>query len=111
MKFLSVNLGKLVNISCKITGKDGTSLPGKIALKSDSKLIKKLIEPIKDNKVIITGTNGKTTTSGLIAHILTTSGKSVVHNKEGANTKTGIATTLIKNSNFFRKFNKRCSRF
>ncbi|EMT39653.1 UDP-N-acetylmuramyl tripeptide synthase [Thermoanaerobacter thermohydrosulfuricus] len=106
MKFLGVNIGKLINISCKITGKGGTSLPGKIALKYDSKLIEKLIGPIKNNKVIITGTNGKTTTSGLIASILTTAGKSVVHNKEGANMKTGIATALIKSSNFLGNLQK-----
>lgn len=111
MKFLSVNLGKLVNISCKITGKGGTSLPGKIALKSDSRLIKKLIEPLKESKVMITGTNGKTTTSGLIAHILNTAGKSVVHNKEGANMKTGIATALIKSSDFLGNLKKEAAVF
>ncbi|MDK2794315.1 MAG: hypothetical protein PWP75_944 [Caldanaerobacter sp.] len=98
MKGLGVAIGKLVNISCKITGKGGTSLPGKIALMADDHLIKKLIEPLKENKVIVTGTNGKTTTSGLIAHLLSYSGRKVVHNREGANMKTGIATSLIKSS-------------
>ncbi|HHW57544.1 MAG TPA: Mur ligase family protein [Clostridia bacterium] len=106
MKFLSVNIGKLVNLSCKIAGKGGTSLPGKIALSADPNLIKKLISLIKGNKVMITGTNGKTTTSGLIASILSANGKKVVYNKEGANMKTGLATALIKSSNFFGNLQK-----
>ncbi|MGB9780419.1 MurT ligase domain-containing protein [Caldanaerobacter sp.] len=99
MKGLGVAIGKIVNISCKITGKGGTSLPGKIALMTDKDIIKKLLSSLEKNKVIVTGTNGKTTTSGLVAHLLSFSGMKVVHNKEGANMRTGIATSLVKNSN------------
>ena len=44
----------------------------------------------------ITGTNGKTTTSGLIAQILEANGKSVIHNAQGANMLTCIANVFSR---------------
>ncbi|OXT06642.1 UDP-N-acetylmuramyl peptide synthase [Thermoanaerobacterium thermosaccharolyticum] len=106
MDLLGVVLGKFVILGCKLTGKNGTSLPGKLALKISPNLIKDIIKGVKNEKVVVTGTNGKTTTSGLIAEILKSSGKKVVHNREGANMLSGIATVLIKNSDFFGNINK-----
>nr|WP_255405151.1 Mur ligase family protein [Thermoanaerobacterium sp. RBIITD] len=87
MDLLGVTFGKIVLLACKITGKGGTSLPGKLTLKLCPNIIKDLINGIKNEKVAITGTNGKTTTSGLIASILKASKKKVVHNREGAKEK------------------------
>ena len=58
-----------------------------IFLKYCSKYIKKRI-------ITITGTNGKSTTSGLIAHILETAHQKVVHNLKGANMLTGVANVF-----------------
>ena len=52
---------------------------------------------------MVTGTNGKTTSTNLIAHTLKSADRAVAINSEGANMKTGVATTLIKNSTLFRK--------
>lgn len=106
MDLLGVALGKFVILGCKLTGKNGTSLPGKLALKLSPNLIRDIARGINNEKVVVTGTNGKTTTSGLIADILKFSGKKVVHNREGANMLSGIATVLIKDSNIFGNLNK-----
>lgn len=71
----------------------GTDLPGRIALK----LYPRILRNIKfTGKVIaVTGSNGKTTTSNLIAHTLRKNGFSVVNNAKGSNLTAGIATTLL----------------
>lgn len=48
--------------------------------------------------IIVAGTNGKTTTSSLIKHLLETDEKKVLLNKSGANLLNGIASTLLLNS-------------
>ena len=75
----------------------GTSLPGHVMLKMYPEYLKNQNENIKELSVVVTGTNGKTTTSGLLASILNESGKSVLHNKKGANMPQGIATSFLHN--------------
>lgn len=72
----------------------GTGLPGEKALKIDPEMVAhfKNIDP---NKVIfVTGTNGKSSTTNLLTHILRHNGKKVVSNLEGANMLDGLATSL-----------------
>lgn len=52
----------------------------------------------------VTGTNGKTTTSGLLAHILKMSDNTVLHNEKGANMLSGIASSLAVNYKPFSSF-------
>lgn len=52
-----------------MAGKRGTDLPGQIARKIDSDILRKLSAQV-DEVVFISGTNGKTTTSNLIGHTL-----------------------------------------
>ena len=70
----------------------GGSLPGVLALRMDPQFISRMILP--KNVVLVSGTNGKTTTSNLIAESLRRSGMTVVNNHRGDNLNVGIATTL-----------------
>ncbi|EJR89794.1 hypothetical protein IKE_05968 [Bacillus cereus VD196] len=97
MKYLAILIGKLVAIFSRMTGRQGTSITGVVALKLKKDIVKQLSVSIPV-KIIVTGTNGKTTTSHLLAHILRDSGKKVLHNHEGANMITGIASLLVKES-------------
>ncbi len=56
--------------------------------------------------MFITGTYGKSTTNNLVGYTLTSAGKRIASNVEGANMMGGVATTLVKNSSLFGKFNK-----
>lgn len=83
MRFaLAVILGRLVRFAGKFIGRS-TTLPGRIALRLDHAFLKKMKF---DGKVIaVTGSNGKTTTQNLVAHILRENGYTVINNTEGSN--------------------------
>lgn len=74
----------------------GGSLPGSLALKMEPDFIQKFQMP--DKVVLVTGTNGKTTTSNLIAESLRASGLKVLNNRRGDNLNVGIATLLATGS-------------
>jgi len=90
---LAFYLGKLV---CKISPKS-TSLPGFLALKVSPKFTNKLLQKTQKDPIIITGTNGKSTTTGLVNHVLAYDKEELtVNNSLGANLSSGILTALLK---------------
>lgn len=93
MKLLLI---KMIHFVLKKMGRGG-SLPGTIALKLDKDILKKFKMPKK--VIIVTGTNGKTTTSNLICESLAKAGLKVIGNRRGDNLKEGITTLLCANSN------------
>jgi UDP-N-acetylmuramyl tripeptide synthase len=84
---------KLTVFILRLLNRGGTSLPGKIALKLCPSLLTELAG--KFRVIMVTGTNGKTTTSRIVAGMLDQSGVKYITNKSGANLASGIATTLI----------------
>jgi lipid II isoglutaminyl synthase (glutamine-hydrolysing) len=74
----------------------GTSLPGLVAQFTDPRLIERLSQQARYGCVVVTGTNGKTTSSGLVASVLRASGMRIWRNKEGSNLARGIATSLLR---------------
>lgn len=83
--------------------KGGSNFPGRVALKLD----KNILETIsKDYKIIVvTGTNGKTTTTSIIYNILKENEKHVITNNTGANMLPGIISCFMENFSF-----KKCSK-
>jgi len=81
----------------RLIGRGGTSLPGKLSLKIYPNILKEISKDI--TTIIITGTNGKTTTSRIISEMLKNSDIKFFENKSGANLISGITTTFIENYN------------
>jgi UDP-N-acetylmuramyl tripeptide synthase len=76
----------------------GTSLPGLVARAVDPHLSSYLSAQLQHGAVVITGTNGKTTTSGLVAYVLREGGLRVWRNREGSNLARGVASALLMRS-------------
>ena len=79
----------------RIAGRGGTSLPGKVLLRVDPHAIGRLGARLPQGSVVISATNGKTTTAAMVAAILEGRGERLVHNRAGANMAGGIAATLL----------------
>ena len=77
------------------SGRGGTSLPGKVLLRMDPRAISRLAARLPRGSVVISATNGKTTTAAMTAAILERTGERLVHNRAGANMAGGIAATLL----------------
>ncbi len=79
----------------------GSALPGLVAQKVDPMIITKLSAMLPGGIILVTGTNGKTTTSKMIAGILEAAGHKVIYNFSGSNLSRGIASFLIQKTNFW----------
>jgi UDP-N-acetylmuramyl tripeptide synthase len=73
----------------------GTSIVGIVAQRMYPGIVEHLATQLEHGSIIVTGTNGKTTTSGFIANIIRDAGLRVWHNKEGSNMMRGIASSLV----------------
>ncbi|MBI4098362.1 MAG: DUF1727 domain-containing protein [Candidatus Levybacteria bacterium] len=98
--YFSIVLGKLFIFFSKIFNLgSGSTWPGHIALSLNPNFIKDVLgshpKGAKLKIIIITGTNGKTTTGKLISAIFEKNNKNVLHNSAGANLLNGLASTLI----------------
>jgi lipid II isoglutaminyl synthase (glutamine-hydrolysing) len=73
----------------------GHALPGLIAERLDPHLARKLAGGLPHGVILVTGTNGKTTTTKLIRAALEASGERVLVNSTGSNLKRGVTSALI----------------
>jgi lipid II isoglutaminyl synthase (glutamine-hydrolysing) len=79
----------------RLGGSGATSLPGKVLMRIDPTAIGRLGALLAEGSVLVSATNGKTTTTAMAAGILARNDTSLVHNRAGANMAGGIATTLL----------------
>lgn len=94
--FLSVLACKGARLAIRLLGRGGTDLPGRVALKICPDLLRQLAKTV--TTVIVTGTNGKTTTSRMIEQSFIDSGISYFANKSGANLISGITAEFAMHS-------------
>jgi UDP-N-acetylmuramyl tripeptide synthase len=74
----------------------GTTLPGRVLLRLDPEAIARLGDGLDRGTTIVSATNGKTTTAGMIAAVLAADGREPVHNRAGSNMTWGVATALLE---------------
>ena len=98
---LSVAGCKLTRFVLRKTGRGGTAVPGIVAMK----LAKNILTVVSSGMeiIVVTGTNGKTTTCNMIEHALTGAGCDCLLNKSGANLLHGMAADLICSATWLGK--------
>jgi lipid II isoglutaminyl synthase (glutamine-hydrolysing) len=74
----------------------GTTLPGRVLLRMEPEAIARLGAGLDGGATLVSATNGKTTTAGMIAAILAADGRQPVHNRAGSNMTWGVATALLE---------------
>ncbi len=100
MNFAILFIGKTLSfLSKNLNLGHGSTWPGHIALSLNPNFVSDVFKNSKTKIVLITGTNGKTTTAKLIKTIFEKNGKTVFTNSSGANLLNGIASSIIINSN------------
>jgi UDP-N-acetylmuramyl tripeptide synthase len=100
--------GKTAGKLSRLIGHKGTTLPGVVALKIDPNIISKMSRQIK-YFIFITGTNGKTTTSNLLAHLLRSAGMKILNNAEGSNMIAGVASCLVNHTSLSGRLKYDCA--
>ncbi|HEX3874383.1 MAG TPA: MurT ligase domain-containing protein [Solirubrobacteraceae bacterium] len=80
----------------RLRGGGGTSIPGAVLLRLEPRAIARLAGDLRDGSVIVSATNGKTTTAAMLASVMEQAELNVVHNRAGANMAGGIASALLE---------------
>ena len=73
----------------------GTTLPGRLLLRAEPRALERMAAELDRGAVLVSATNGKTTTAAMLAAILAEGGQPVVHNRAGSNMGWGVATALL----------------
>jgi lipid II isoglutaminyl synthase (glutamine-hydrolysing) len=90
-------LSRALGAASRASGRGGgTTLPGRVLLRMEPEAIGRLGASLDRGTTIVSATNGKTTTAGMIAAILAADGRHPVHNRAGSNMTWGVATALLE---------------
>ncbi len=88
---------RAVGAASRASGRGGgTTLPGRLLLRLDRRSIARLGLRLDGGVTLVSATNGKTTTAGMLAALLAADGRVPVHNRAGSNMTWGIATALLE---------------
>jgi UDP-N-acetylmuramyl tripeptide synthase len=92
-------LAKAIGSLSRASGRGGgTTLPGRALVRMAPDAIERLATNLEHGSIVVSSTNGKTTTAGMIAAILQAAGRRPVHNRAGSNMHWGVATALLEQS-------------
>jgi len=103
MRFLAVLIARLAAFVSRLAGNAGTSLPGMWATKIDRKILTKLGREVSQGIIVVTGTNGKTTTANIVTQFLEAEGYSVICNNVGSNMYNGVVSAFLLNASLSGK--------
>lgn len=85
----------------------GTALPGLIAERIDPGIVPELAAKLGQGSVLVTGTNGKTTTARLLRSVVLSAGLRAIANREGSNMMRGVAAALAEASTWSGNIRRR----
>ncbi len=82
-------------VSRRLGRSGGTTAPGRLLLALSPRALRRMATGLDEGSVLISATNGKTTTAAMVAAALDSGGRPVVHNRAGSNMSWGVATALL----------------
>lgn len=91
---LSVPLGKLVRGLSRLRG-GGSAFPGLVMEKIDPRFMERTLATLPLGVAVVSGTNGKTTTTKMVVELLQSQGLRVFTNRTGSNFTRGVAAALL----------------
>lgn len=94
MLYFSVPLGKLVRRVSRLRG-GGSALPGLVVEKIDPGFMRRTLSTLPLGVAVVSGTNGKTTTTKMVVELLESQGLLVFTNRTGSNFTRGVAAALL----------------
>jgi UDP-N-acetylmuramyl tripeptide synthase len=91
----AVAIARAARVASRRAGKGGTTAAGRVLLRLEPNAIAELSQRLDRGSVLVSATNGKTTTSSMLAAILGEAHVPLVHNRAGSNMHWGVATALL----------------
>jgi lipid II isoglutaminyl synthase (glutamine-hydrolysing) len=89
-------LARVVRAVSRRAGRSGgTTAPGRLLLRLSPRALRQMAGDLDEGALLVSATNGKTTTSAMLAACLERAGRPVVHNRAGSNMAWGVATALL----------------
>ena len=96
MMWLVSLIGKcLVFLSRRLGGGHGSALPGLVVEKLSPHFLGRLLAELPEGVVLVSGTNGKTTTTKIVADLLRADGYRVFTNPSGSNFARGVISAAL----------------
>jgi UDP-N-acetylmuramyl tripeptide synthase len=87
-------LGKSVRRLARLKG-NGSAFPGLVVERIDPHFIRDILSTLPHGVIVISGTNGKTTTAKMVVALLESQGLRVFTNRTGSNFTRGVAAALL----------------
>ena len=95
MHFVGLSVGKLTFKGLRLMGRTGSALPGRVVEKVSPGFLPGMLKQLPQGVIIVSGTNGKTTTTKLITKLLESQGLRVLTNPTGSNFVRGIISAVV----------------
>lgn len=104
MEKVSIILGKAVQKATRLRGNGGSALPGLVIERTNKNFVRQILSKLPYGVVVISGTNGKTTTTKIVSELLEKQGLKVFTNKSGSNFVRGVISAILNNIKITGKF-------
>ena len=98
MTLLTLWFSKIMLWLLRALGKNGSALPGLVVEKLNPGFLNNMLRNLPKGVIVVTGTNGKTTTTKVISELFEMQGLKVLTNQTGSNFVRGIIATIIAES-------------
>lgn len=93
--FATVSIGRAVRSASRLTHHGGSALPGRIVERIDPTFLRRTLSQLPLGVILISGTNGKTTTTRMVSMMLESLGLRVFTNPTGSNFTRGVVSALL----------------
>lgn len=87
--------GKAARLAARRRGGGGSAFPGLVAERVDPRFLAHTLSRLPDGIVVVSGTNGKTTTTKMLAAVIAAHGKKVFTNPTGSNFTRGVISSML----------------